>query len=104
MFRDGNDGGAVYQVYIWQPRDGRISDVIETATQAKAIHEKAGARVSIFVDQLNRMHYVMNYDSLNHWAKVRDTPNPEFQEWWDQQTTAPNADLVEVYTANRVGD
>jgi hypothetical protein len=100
----GNDGGSVYQVFIWQPRDGRISDVIETASQAKVIHEKAGARVSIIVDQLNRMHYVMNYDDLNHWAKLRDTPNPEFTEFWDQQTADPNADLVEVYTASRLQD
>ena len=100
----GNDGGNVYQVFIWQPRDGRLSDVIESATEAKGIHEKAGARVSIIVDQMNRMHYVMNFDDLNHWAKFQDTPNPEFGEFWDRQIQDPNSDLVEVYTANRLPD
>ena len=104
MLPGSNEGGDVYQVFIWQPRDGRLSDVIETATEAKAIHEKAGARVSIIVDQLNRMHYVMNYDNLNHWAKTQDTPNEEFAAFWDRQTADPNADLVEVYTASRLAD
>ncbi len=102
MLPGSNEGGDVYQVFIWQPRDGRLGDVIESATEAKAIHEKAGARVSIIVDQLNRMHYVMNYDDLNHWAKTQDTPNQEFAEFWERQTADPNADLVEVYTASRI--
>jgi hypothetical protein len=91
-------------VFIWQPRDGRIGDVIESATEAKAIHEKAGARVSIITDQMNRMHYVMNYDDWNHWAKVQDTPNEAFAEFWEQQMADPNSDLVEVYTASRIPD
>ena len=99
-----SDGGNAYQVFIWQPRDGRVNDVIESATEAKAIHEKAGARVAINVDQMNRVHYVMNYDDLSHWAKNQDTPNQEFAEFWERQMQDPNADLVEVYTASRMPD
>lgn len=96
------DDGDVYQVFIWDPRNGRAGDVVATAMEAKAIHEKSGVRVAINVDQLQRIHYVMNYDDLAHWAKVQDTPNPDFQTFMEKQSENPNADLVEVYTASRV--
>ena len=92
--------GAVYQVFIWEPAMGRGSDVYKSAMQAKAIHEKAGARVAINIDQLQRLHYVMSYDGWNAWAKMQDTPNPEFQAFMQKQGEDPNAKLVKVYTAN----
>ena len=97
-----NGGGTTYQVFIWEPRDGRINELLAAAAEAKAIHEKAGARVGINVDQMQRMHYVMNFDDLDHWAKMQDTPNPEFEAFLERQRANPAADLVEVYTANRM--
>ena len=91
--------GAVYQVFIWEPVMGRGGDVYRSAMQAKAIHEKAGARVAINIDQLQRLHYVMSYDGWDDWAKMQDTPNPEFQAFMQKQGEDPNAKLVKVYTA-----
>ena len=92
--------GAVYQVFIWEPLMGRGGDIYQSAMQAKAIHEKAGARVAINIDQLRRLHYVMSYDSWDAWARMQDTPNPEFQAFMQKQGEDPNAKLVKVYTAS----
>jgi len=97
-----NGGGGVYQVFIWDPRDGGVGRLVEVAQQAKAIHEKSGIRVSINVDQMQRMHYVMDYDNLDHWAKMQDTPNEEFSAFMEKQSANPTGDLIEVYTANRL--
>lgn len=97
-----NVGGGFYQVFIWEPRDAGIGPLVEAGMEAKAIHEKSGARVGINIDQMQRMHYVMNYDDIGHWAKMQDTPNPEFQQFMDRQSENPSGDLVEVYTANRM--
>lgn len=91
--------GAVYQVFIWEPASGRGGNLFESAMQAKVIHEKAGARVSINIDQLQKLHYVMSYDSWDAWAKMQDTPNPEFQAFMKKQGENPNGKLVKVYTA-----
>jgi hypothetical protein len=97
----GSDGG-VYQVFIWEPNNGRIGAMVESAMQAKAIHEKSGASVTIAVDQMRNMHYVMNFKDLAAWAKTRDNPNPEFQAFMAKQAYSPNGDLIKVYTASRL--
>ncbi|MEH6569260.1 MAG: hypothetical protein V7709_09300 [Halioglobus sp.] len=91
--------GAVYQVFIFEPVMGRAGDLLRSAMQAKAMHEKAGASVSISIDQLQKLHYVTSYDSWDDWAKVQDTPNPEFQAFMKKQGEDPKAKLVKVYTA-----
>jgi hypothetical protein len=91
--------GAVYQVFIFEPVMGRGSDLFQSAMQAKAIHEKAGASVSINIDQLRKLHYVMSYDSWDDWAKMQDTPNPDFQAFMKKQGEDPKGKLVKVYTA-----
>lgn len=97
-----SDGGAgnVYQVFIWEPVLGRGDSLVSSAIQAKAIHEKSGAKVSINVDQLGNMHYVMSFDSWDSWAKFSDTPNSDFQAFMQKQSQNPNAKLIKVYTAN----
>jgi len=97
-----NSGGTFFQVFIWEPRDSGIGALLAAGMEAKVIHEKTGIRVSINVDQMQRMHYVMNYDNPDHWAKVQDTPNEEFAAFMQQQSANPLGDLIEVYTANRL--
>ncbi len=89
-----NGGGGVYQVFIWYPRDGGGGRFVGVAQQAKAIHEKSGIRVSINVAQMQRMHCVMDYDNLGHWAKMRDTPNEELSAFMEKQSANPTADCV----------
>ena len=79
--------GDVLQVFIWESQPGRTAETIEAAMGAKAIHEKAGASVSITVDQLGRMHYVMQFDSWEEWGKFQDTPNPEFATYMAPKPT-----------------
>jgi hypothetical protein len=64
------------------------------------IHEKAGASVNIMVDQSQNMHYVMNFDDWEAWAKVQDTPNPEFQAFMQEQSKDPSAAVMKVYIAS----
>ena len=91
--------GAVYQVFIFEPVMGRGNDLFQSAMQAKAIHEKAGASVSINIDQLRKLHYVMSYDSWDDWGKMQDTPNPDFQAFMKKQGEDPKGKLVKVSTA-----
>ncbi|MCZ6830984.1 MAG: hypothetical protein O7F73_15625 [Gammaproteobacteria bacterium] len=92
--------GKVYQVFIFEPELGRGGDLVQSGMQAKTIHEKAGARITIHVDQLGKMHYLMSFDSWDAWGKFQDTPNPEFQAFMQAQGKDPKARLVKVYTAN----
>ena len=89
-----------YQVFIWEPELGRGADMFQAGMEAKAIHEKAGVSVSINFDQLNRMHYLVSFNSWDAWAKFADTPNEEFNAFMQKQSQNPTAKLVKVYTAN----
>ena len=91
--------GGVYQVFIWEPNDGQVGMLMQGGIGAKPIHEKAGARIAIYRDQLNRMHYVMSYDNWEAWGKGQDTPNPEFSAYMQAQSANPAGRLVQVYTA-----
>lgn len=95
----GDPVGGMYQVFIWDPVLGRGEDLAQAANKAKAIHEKAGASVGIHFDLLNRMHYVISFDSWEAWGKFNDTPLPEFQAFMQEQNKNPTAKLVKTYTA-----
>ena len=95
----GGDG-PVYQVFVWEANPGRVSELIENTLEAKVIHEKGGASVGVYVDQLNHVHYGMSFPSWEAWAKLQDTPNPEFQNWMSEQNQNPIAQLIKVYTAS----
>lgn len=91
--------GAVYQVFIWEPLPGRTGQLIQSGMQAEAILEKSGADIAINVDQLNRMHFIISFDTWDAWAKFSDTPNEEFQEFMATQGQNPNGILTKVYLA-----
>jgi hypothetical protein len=94
----GADGN-VYEVYVFQPVLGRGGDLFRGGMEAKAIHEKAGANVTIHADQLGNMHYVLNFDSWDDWGKFRDTPNPAFQAFMQEFSKDPAGRMIKVYTA-----
>ena len=93
--------GSVYQVFIWQPELGRGADLFQAGMKAKAIHEKDGAAVTIHADQMQNMHYVMNFDSWEAWAKFQDSPHPEFQAFMQERSEDPAGRLLKVYTASQ---
>ena len=90
---------AVYQVFIWQPIDGRVNELVQAGLEAEKLHEKAGAKVNVLIDQLNRLHYLMTWDSWDDWGKFQDTPNPEFAAWFAEMSKDAPGELVQVYTA-----
>ena len=92
--------GDVYQVFIWEPELGRGSDLLKAAVEAKAIHEKDGASITIHLDQMNHMHYVMNFASWDAWAAFQDAEHPEFQAFMEKQNADPTGRLIKVYTAS----
>lgn len=91
------EGGAVYEVFIWQPLPGKTASMFEHGMGAKPIHEKAGASVTILRDRINRMHYLLQFDSWEAHAKFMDTPSPEFNEYMQKVSVEPSADLVKNY-------
>jgi hypothetical protein len=91
--------GNVYEVYVFQPELGRGGDLFRSGMQAKAIHEKAGTNVAIHADRLGNMAYVLNFDSWDDWGKFRDTPNPAFQAFMQEQSKDPKGRIIKVYTA-----
>jgi hypothetical protein len=95
-----DDEGNVYQVFIWEATPGRVADMMGAGVEARALHEKAGASVSIHVDQMNRMHYAMNFADWDAWAKFQDAEHPEFEAWMRKRQADPTARLVKVYTAS----
>ena len=92
--------GDVYQVFIWEAELGRAPDMFQAGVQAKALHEKDGAAVTILTDQMNRMHYVMNFANWDAWAKFQDADHPEFEAFMQKQQQDPTARLITVYTAS----
>jgi hypothetical protein len=79
-------------VTIWKPYPGKSAQMVEQAMAAKAIQEKLGATVTIAMENTGRMHYVMNYDNLDHLAKVQDTANEEFSAFMERQSANPTGD------------
>ncbi len=92
--------GDVYQVFIWEAEPGRGSDLLKAALEAKVIHEKDGAAVTIHLDQMSHMHYVMNFASWDKWAAFQDDEHPEFQAFMEKQNADPTGRLIKVYTAS----
>lgn len=90
----------VYQVFVWQAEMGKVAAMMKAGMEAKALHEKAGAAVTIHVDQMRNMHYVMAFENWEAWAKFQDTPNQEFEAFMEKLNKNPAAQLVDVHTAS----
>lgn len=92
--------GDVYQVFIWEALPGGSAGLFKSAMEAKALHEKDGAAVTIHSDQMNRLHYAMNFDSWEAWAKFQDADHKEFDAYMQKAMENPRATLIKVYTAS----
>lgn len=92
--------GDVYQVFIWEALPGGNATLFKSAMEAKALHEKDGAAVTIHSDQMNRLHYAMSFDDWDAWAKFQDADHPEFDAFMQKTMESPSATLIDVYTAS----
>jgi len=79
--------GTVTQTTVWEPTTGTMAQLVEGAMGAKPIHERAGARVSVYTGG-GRLYYRMSFENFEAWGKSRDTPNPEFQAYIQSLLTA----------------
>ena len=89
--------GRVTQVTVWEPTTGTMARLVEVAMGAKPIHERAGASVSVYTGG-GRMYYLMGFENFEAWGKNRDTPNPEFQAYF-QSLDTDGAIIVNQITA-----
>ena len=81
---------------------GKTEQTTQAGLAAKAIQEKQGVNVSVAIDRLNRMHYVINHDSWIAYGKFHETANPEFQAFMAKQGENPGSKLIRTYTGSEV--
>jgi hypothetical protein len=86
-------------VNIWSALPGKGPQLFQNGMEAKAIHEKLGATVSIASDQDGNMHYVVLFDSWETLGKFQDSAatNEEWQAFWQRVSMEPTADLLRSY-------
>jgi len=93
--------GAVYQVFVWQPYNGRSAELFAKANEASKIHAKAGAGIAINMDQLGRMHYVMSFDNWSQWGKFQDNPTSDWTTFWASFQENPPGKVIDTYMASQ---
>lgn len=98
-------GGAwadVAVVNIWEALPGKSSQLFQNGMEAKAIHEKLGATVSIAADQDGNMHYAVAFDSWEALGKFQDAgaTSEEWQTFWQRVSMEPTAELLRSYLIN----
>ncbi len=95
--------GPVYEVFIWEPMPGQLERLLEAGVGAKAVHDKSeGVSVSVAVDRLQRMHYILQFEGWDAYAKYWDTPNPEFDAYMAKQNADPSGRLIKKYTGSNL--
>jgi hypothetical protein len=94
--------GGVYEVGIWTPNPGRTADTVARAMEIKALHEKAGAKVGVNVDQMGRVHYVLTFENWAAWGKFQDTPNPDVEATMARFGRDSSAALTQTYLASQL--
>jgi hypothetical protein len=93
-------------VFRYRPDPGRLGDVIAKMAEAKAIHEKLGASVSVNVDEVGWAHYVLNFASWEAQGKFQDAlaGNEAWQAFQASLAEEPIAQLKNVYRVTTVGN
>jgi hypothetical protein len=101
----GVDRKAIH-VFQYVPNPGRIGDVLAKMAEAKAIHEKLGATVSVNVDELGWAHYVLNFESWEAQGKFEDSldGNEAWQAFQAGLAEDPSARLKKVYRVTTLGN
>ncbi len=92
----------VAQVNIWAPYPGKAAQMYQNAAEAKAIHEKHGATVTIAQDQDLNMHYVVSFKDWIQYGKFSDAmaASEEWQAFWQRISSDSAADLTQTFMIN----
>ncbi len=93
-------------VFQYRPNPGRIGDVIAKMAEAKAIHEKLGAVVSVNIDELGWAHYVLSFKSWEAQGKFEDSldGNEAWEAFQAGLAEDPTARLKNVYRVTTFGN
>ena len=93
----GPGPGSVTQITVWETTTGPMGRMLQAGRDAKVIHEKEGAAVSIYASGNDTMYYMQRYDNMAAWGKVQDTPNSaEFNSFMQGLLAEGNGDLGAV--------
>lgn len=92
----------VAQVNIWNPLPGRGPETLQNAMQAKAIHEKLGANVTIAQDQNGSLHYAVIFENWPAYGRFSDAmlASDEWQKFWQRISADPSAELAYTFMIN----
>ena len=83
--------GQVTESTLWEAPLSQRNAFIQAAMGAVPHHERQGAAgVSIWADAFH-VYYVTHHEDMQAFGKFRDTPNPEFQQYFAAQQ---NPDVI----------
>lgn len=86
----------VIEVYTWKAFPGKGAEMISTFTEAKGIHEEAGASVAIIqrmTGSTQEVDYVMRWDNASAWGASMDAANsPKMAAKWQSFLAKANLD------------
>jgi len=87
---------------IWSAMPGKGAQLLSNGMEAKAIHEKMGAEVTLFLDQDGDMHYVLGFSDWAAWGKFVDAmaSNKEWQSFWQNAGEEATAELADTFMLN----
>ncbi len=87
---------------IWSAMPGKGAQLLSNGMEAKAIHQKMGAEVSILLDQDGDMHYVLGFSDWAAWGKFVDAMalNKEWQSFWQRAGEEATAELDRTFMLN----
>ena len=89
---------------IWSAVPGNGPQLFRNGMEAKAIHEKMGAAVSIAADQDGDMHYVVSFPDWAVWGMFQDAAasNEAWQSFWQRVNKVATAEISATYMVNMV--
>lgn len=90
------------EVYTWKAFPGKTNEMVSLFSEAKAIHEKHGASISIVAQgtgSTQEIDYVMRWDSPQDWGSSLDkmaaaTAGKEWQEFMAKANANPLGEMV----------
>lgn len=93
----------VTQVTLWQPEPGKTMQMLQVATEAKAMHSKLGAQADMAIDAMGRLHFIMAFEDWETWGAYRAkmAASAEMQAFVAKIQTDPPARQVENFLLNQ---
>jgi hypothetical protein len=94
----------VTEVRVWKPAPGRSAEMMKSAMEAKAIHEKLGANVFVGVDQMGNLQYGVAFADWGGWAAFNKAlqTSKDWQAFWTKYDVPnPNSTNVSTFYLNQ---